>query len=58
MKKFLAGSWLLLGLYFVVASIGGGGGATSAMAMVCGFMVARNLADLAAVDVDCWPERP
>jgi len=48
MKKFLAGSWLLLGLYFVVASIGGGGGATSAMAMVCGFMVARNVADIVA----------
>ena len=48
MKKFLAIAWCLTGLYFVVASIGGGGGggATSAMAMICGFMVARNLADV------------
>lgn len=48
MKTFLAIAWCLTGLYFVVASIGGGGGdgggATSMMAMICGFMVARNLA--------------
>lgn len=46
MKTFLAVAWCLLGLYFVVASIGGGGGATAMMAMICGFMVARNLADV------------
>lgn len=46
MKKLLAIAWCLTGLYFVVASIGGGGGATSMMAMICGFMVARNLADV------------
>jgi hypothetical protein len=37
--------WFLLGLYFVIASGGGGSGFVSgAMAMFCGFMVARSIA--------------
>lgn len=46
MKTFLATAWCLIGLYFVVVAIGKGTGATTAIAMVCGFMVARNLADV------------
>ena len=48
MKKILAVSWLLLGLYFVVAATGKGTGVTTAIAMFCGFMVARNVADIVA----------
>lgn len=47
-KKIWALIWLLTGLYFVVAAIGKGAGATAAIAMVCGFMVARNVADIVA----------
>lgn len=46
MKKLLAATWLLLGAYSVIAAYGGGAARCAALAMVCGFMVARNLADL------------
>lgn len=46
MKKLLMLIWLLAGIYFIVASAGGGGFISPAMAMVCGFMVARNFADI------------
>ncbi len=47
MKKLLMLIWLLAGVYFVVASAGGGGFISPAMAMVCGFMVALNFSDIA-----------
>lgn len=50
MKKLLMMIWLLAGIYFIVASVGGGSFICSAMAMVCGFMVARNLADVVPPD--------
>ena len=46
MKTSLTIAWCLIGLYFVVAATGKGTGVTTAIAMVCGFMVARNLADV------------
>lgn len=48
MKKVLASIWLLLGIYFVIACTGNGAGVSAALSMVCGFMVARNLADIVA----------
>jgi len=45
MNTFFAVTWGAIGLYFVVASIDGGGAVSSAMAMACGFMVARNLSE-------------
>lgn len=48
MKKLLAVSWLLLGLYFVIACTGKGAGVSAAFAMFSGFMVARNVADIVA----------
>lgn len=38
--------WLVLGGYSIVAAHGGGGAISAAMAMVCGFMVARNVTDM------------
>lgn len=46
MKKLLATAWLLAGIYFIVASADGDGVICSTMAMVCGFMVTRNFADI------------
>lgn len=46
MKKLLLGFWLTFGIYFIIASIGGGAPICAAMAMICGFMVARNWADI------------
>jgi hypothetical protein len=43
-KKMLI--WMLAGIYFIVSSAGGGGFISPVMAMVCGFMVARNFADI------------
>ena len=48
MKKLLAVSWLLLGIYFVIVCTGKGAGVSAAIGMFCGFMVARNLADIVA----------
>lgn len=45
MKKLLAVSWMLLGLYFVVVCTGKGAGVSAAISMFCGFMVARNVTD-------------
>lgn len=47
MKQLLMLIWMLAGIYFIVASAGGGGFISPTMAMVCGFMVARNFADIA-----------
>ena len=38
--------WLIAGFYFVIAGIGGGNGWTTLAAMICGFMSARNMADV------------
>jgi len=38
--------FLFLGIYFVIVCLGRGNGASAAMAMVCGFMVARNMAEI------------
>lgn len=38
--------WFVFGLYFVIACLGRGNGVSAAMAMACGFMVARNMADV------------
>ena len=46
MKRLWMVIWLLLGMYFVIACLGRGNGVSAAMAMVCGFMVARNMADI------------
>jgi hypothetical protein len=46
MKKLLMFIWLFAGIYFVVASAGGGGFVSPTMAMICGFMIARNFADI------------
>lgn len=48
MKKLLAISWLLLGVYFVIVCTGKGTGVSAAIAMFSGFMVARNVADIIA----------
>lgn len=40
--------WLLLGCYFVVAGIGIGAGGIAIGSIVCGFMSARNMADVVA----------
>ena len=45
-RKILAGSWFLLGLVFVVEAIGGSPAIGSVCAMFCGFMTARNIADI------------
>jgi hypothetical protein len=45
-KKVLATTWFCLGVYFVISSLGKGSGVSAAIAMVCGFMVARNMADI------------
>ncbi len=37
-------AWLVVGLYFIVAAMGRDAGVAAAMAMVCGFMAARNVA--------------
>ncbi len=46
MKKAIMVIWFLIGLYFVIACLGRGNGVSAAMAMACGFMVARNMADV------------
>jgi hypothetical protein len=46
MKKALMVMWLLIGIYFVIACLGRGNGVSAAMAMACGFMAARNMADI------------
>lgn len=48
MKKLWMTVWALAGTYFVVAVAGGGRWIAAAMAMLCGFMVARNMADAIA----------
>ena len=48
MKKALIIVWLLIGIYFVIACLGRGNGVSAAMAMVAGFMAARNMADVVA----------
>lgn len=55
MKKLLMLIWLFAGIYFVVASAGGDGFISPIMAMVCGFMVARNFADIVrpAANIHC-----
>lgn len=50
MKKILMTVWALLGLYFIVAAIGGGCMTIAIGAMICGFMVARNMADIVAAE--------
>ena len=39
-------AWLVFGLYFIIAAMGRDAGIAAAMAMFCGFMVARNVADM------------
>jgi len=48
-KKLLALIWLLSGLYFVIVCIGKGSGVSAAISMICGFMVARNLANIVSL---------
>ena len=50
MKKILMAAWALLGLYFIVAATGSGCMTIAIGAMVCGFMVARNMADIQATE--------
>lgn len=45
-KIILMVSWALTGGYFVIASNGGGGATCAIMSFACGFMVARNMADI------------
>ena len=47
-KKVWMCIWLAGGLYFVIAAIGADAGMNAAMAMLCGFMSARNAADVVA----------
>lgn len=44
-KKIWMVFWLIFGIFFIVASYGDGA-VCAAMSMLCGFMVARNMADL------------
>lgn len=46
MKKALMIIWFLIGIYFVIACLGRGAGASAALAMAAGFMAARNMADV------------
>lgn len=46
LKKALMVVWFLLGIYFVIGCLGRGCGVSAAIAMACGFMVARNMADV------------
>ena len=39
-------AWLVVGMYFIIAAMGRDAGVAAAMAMVCGFMAARNVADM------------
>ena len=46
MKKALMVAWLLIGIYLVIVCLGRGNGVSAALAMVAGFMAARNMADV------------
>lgn len=48
MKKILMIVWVLLGLYFIVSATGGGCVTSAIGAAICGFMLARNIADAVA----------
>lgn len=48
MRKTWMVIWLALGVYSVIAAVGGGGAFSALCAMLSGFMVARNMADIAA----------
>lgn len=50
MKKILMTAWALLGLYFIVAATGSGCMTIAIGAMICGFMVARNMADIVTAE--------
>lgn len=43
-EMVLAVVWFLGGLVFVLEDIGGAGAICSVMSMICGFMMARNIA--------------
>ena len=45
-SKIYAAIWAFLGLVFVVEAIGGSPALGSICAMFCGFMTARNIADI------------
>jgi hypothetical protein len=48
MKTALMIFWVLIGIYFVISALPVGAGWTTFAAMVAGFMVARNMADVVA----------
>ena len=46
-KKFLLMiMWLLFGLFYIISAVGAGSGTPAIGAMICGFMVARNMSDV------------
>lgn len=46
MKRLWMAIWLAMGLYAIIAAVGGGGGFAATGAMLCGFMLGRNMADI------------
>lgn len=38
--------WLVVGVYFVIAAVGGGGATSAIGSMLAGFMAARNMSDM------------
>lgn len=45
-KALLMVAWMLFGIFYIIAAVGAGGGIHAIGAMICGFMVARNMADV------------
>ena len=45
-KTLLMVAWTIFGLFYIISAVGAGGGLNAIGAMICGFMVARNMADV------------